>query len=236
MRPAFITIIMTDACLLEALYVAFIREPCEPIHYLFDGAFSMCGIFVGKRDASEGSLYVMRNQYTRYAYKKKDSPSSQFFYTDGMEFAQSQLEFVQVKGASSQEIKRVYDTCEACCDLKRGYNFADKIASFFGISLSDQNVDIYTTPRLHGAQATLLILRATFVDACPAATAYNNADNAKKDDSVSSDDELMLLATMKRRLLALNSRTVYPTQLYRVLLSHVHAALPESAAAAEEWP
>jgi hypothetical protein len=185
----------------------------------------------------------MRNQYTRYVYKKKDNPSSQFFYTDGMEFAQSQLEFVHVKGASPQEIKRVYDTCEACCDLKRGYNFADKIASFFGISLSDKNVDIYTTPRLHGAQATLLILRATFVDdACPAATADNdgdNADNAKKDDGASganNDDESIML-TMKRKLGALNSRTVYPTQLYRsLLLSHVHAASSGPAAAAEERP
>ena len=233
---------MTNPCLLDALYVAFIREPCEPIHYLFDGVFSMCGIFIGKRDASEGSLYVMRSQYSRYVYKKKDNPSSQFFYTDGMEFAQSQLEFVQVKGASPQEIKRVYDTCEACCDLKRGYNFADKIASFFGISLSDKNVDIYTTPRLHGAQATLLILRATFVDACPATAENNNdnADDAKKDDGVSGanndDDESMLLATMKRRLLELNSRTVYPTQLYRALLSHVHAVSSGPAAVAEEWP
>ena len=227
---------MTNPCLLDALYVAFVREPCEPIHYLFDGVFSMCGIFIGKQDASEGSLYVMRSQYSRYVYKKKDNPSSQFFYTDGMEFAQSQLEFMQVKGASPQEIKRVYDTCEACCDLKRGYNFADKIASFFGISLSDKNVDIYTTPRLHGAQATLLILRATFVDACPAATANNNDndDDAKKNDGASGDESMLLLTTMKRKLGALNSRTVYPTQLYRSLLPAT--ASPGPAAVAEEWP
>ena len=134
----------------------------------------------------------MYKQFSKYKYEKRPA-GSHVEYSDGINFYEGQQEYVRVC-ASADEIRRVHETCEACCKIKRGYNYSDKALSVLLLApiLAD-DVDIFTATTLHNAQAVLLILRCAL-----------DPGNA-----------------LRGPLMALNSRAVYSTQLYRALSSFI---------------
>ncbi len=172
----------------SALYAVFLKEPV-PIAHLLDSVYCACGLLVARDDGSfEGSIYFMYGHFGKYSYSR-ESYGTEIVYPNNLRFFEGEQEFVRLH-ASADEIRRVMELCEACCRMKRSYNYMDKALSVFApmIPLSD-NVDIYTAPLLHNAQAVLLILRASL-----------DADNA-----------------LQPLLRPLNSRSVYSTQLHRAI-------------------
>ena len=176
----------------KAVYAVFFKEPDRIANWL-DSLHCKCGLFIGNKDGSEGSIFLMFNTFGEYVFKKKASERGALFrYDDGFQFIQSDLELVGIQ-ASAHEIKHLSDICNACSDQKnRTYNFYDKALSVFSSTFSPlpDNVDIYNAPCLHNAQALLLILRAGLAP-----------EN-----------------TLTAKLKELNSREVYSTQLYRTIV------------------
>ena len=137
-----------------------------------------------------------------YLFHVKLDGKNYFYYADGLEFDQTDLEFVRID-VSDEELTRFNKICHACCDqYKRTYNRSDKVLSVFSsagfLQLKD-DVDIYNAPKLHNAQALLLILRA-------------GLDPEKN-------------KTLVDKLKELNSREVYSTQLFRVITDATGASV-----------
>ncbi len=158
---------------------------------LLDCTFIVTGILV-KSEACTADLYI---SMTGIGFKKYTYSESGLFVTltslsDTFYFCKSQE--VQVKiSASHDELNRIIELCDACCKLKRGYNYWDKFVSTFLPLESD--VDIFSAPTLHSSQAVVLILRA----------------------SLDSDHRL------QNALTGVNSRSMYSTLLHRVLIREV---------------
>jgi hypothetical protein len=185
----------TSPSLPNALYAVFLKEPV-PIAHLLDSVYCACGLLIAKDDGSfEGSIYFMYGHFGKYSYSR-ESYGTEIVYPNNLRFFEGEQEFVRLH-ASADEIRRVSELCEACCQMKRSYNYLDKALSVFVpvVPLSD-NVDIYTAPTLHNAQAVLLILRASL-----------DADNV-----------------LQSRLRHINSRAVYSTQLHRAIAENEYMA------------
>jgi hypothetical protein len=184
----------------KAVFAVFFKENFLIANWL-DSLHSKCGLFIGTNNTSEGSIFLMFNVFEEYIYQKKPTQNNIVYFDDGFCFRQCDLEFVRIQ-ASPSEIKHLADICNACCKNKeRKYNFSDKGLSMFSSTfspLADDNVDIYNAPRLHNAQALLLILRA----------------------GLDPESNSTLIAKLKE----INSREVYSTQLYRAVVQVMTSA------------
>jgi len=184
---------------MATLHVVFFKESFNIANWL-DFLHEACGLYIGNEKATDGCIYMMHHVFKNYAYKKKKTPNCIFKYDDGLTFTQGQLEFVPIK-SSLAELEHISKLCDACCDQKRKYNYHDKILSIFAPVCAPltKDVDIYNAPNLHNAQAVLLILRA----------------------GLDSENNKLLMA----RLNEINSREVYSTQLYRVIVQATKATI-----------
>jgi hypothetical protein len=185
----------------KTLFALFFKEPDQLVNWM-GSSHRRCGLYIGNKDCCDGNIYLMWHNFTEYVYKKKTDGKTIFYYGDGFEFDQNDLEFVRID-ASSEEITRLNKICTACCDqTKRTYNRYDKVLSVFStvgfLKLKD-DVDIYNAPELHNAQALLLILRAGL-----------DPENNK---------------TLVDKLKELNSREVYSTQLFQAIMDVTKAGV-----------
>ena len=179
---------------MSTLCVVFLRDP-SPISHIFDCVYSACGILVlDVAGCTSGTLYstlVCQGSFGKCRYVKNGGVVQLDCEGDGVCHPfYGEHDIVRLP-ATADETRRVSELCEACCKLRRGYNLLDKCLSIVSpIVQLDDNVDIFSAKTLHVAQAVLLILRAAL-----------DPDNA-----------------LCEPLRALNSRTVYSTQLHRVLM------------------
>jgi hypothetical protein len=185
----------------KTLFAVFLKEPNVVANWV-GSLHRGCGLYIGNKDCGDGYIYLMRQTFGAYIFKKQTDGNNYFYYNDGFEFNQTDLEFVRID-ASSEELMRLNKMCIACCDqTKRTYNQRDKILSVFStmgfLKLKD-DVDIYNAPELHNAQALLLILRAGL-----------DPENNK---------------TLVDKLKELNSREVYSTQLFQAIIDVTKAGV-----------
>jgi hypothetical protein len=185
----------------KSLFAVFLKEPNVVANWV-GSLHRGCGLYIGNKDCCCGNIYLMCQTFGEHIFEKQTNGEDYFTYASGLEFNQTDLEFVQID-VSDEELTRLNKICIACRDLsKRTYNRSDKVLSVFSsagfLQLKD-DVDIYNAPKLHNAQALLLILRA-------------GLDPEKN-------------KTLVDKLKELNSREVYSTQLFRVITDATGASV-----------
>jgi hypothetical protein len=123
--------------------------------------------------------------HTAYAAYMQETfaliPQQDFWYEDQTH------DFLRVS-VSSEELRRIDDTCEACVKTKIPYNTKDMVMSIIPLRNPTEK-DIYHTRSLFCSQSIVLVLRSCLDANHP----------------------------LQQSLLSVNSRTITPSQLYALI-------------------
>ena len=169
----------------------FTETISEYIFSVLDSKYMFTGILIEQ----PGELKVMYMAVIDHPFEKYScviSPVGISLRSDScfLTFETSNVARVDIS-TSAEEFGRVCNLCEACCKLKRPYNTWDKVVStFVPMASLEDNVDIFTAPKLHTSQAVTLILREALAESHPSRLALSGV----------------------------NSRSMYSTLLHRVLV------------------
>lgn len=161
------------------------------IDRLLDCTLIMSGILI-KKDDVYMDLYIsmLGSPFAKFKYETCATGVTLTSSTEIYFFYKSQEVIVDID-TTEDERQKVTELCDACCKLKRGYNYWDKFISTYLplVPIIKADVDIFSAPSLHTSQAVMLILRA----------------------SLQPDHPICV------SLMGINSRGMYSTCLHRIL-------------------